>query len=44
MAFYSEKELREIGMDAAQIRAIMTVQKAQTEMGSNVEEVIEGEI
>lgn len=43
MAFYSEKELREIGMDAAQIRAIMTVQKVQTEMGSNVEEVKEGE-
>lgn len=29
MAVYSEKELKEIGMDAAQIRAIMTVQNAQ---------------
>lgn len=43
MAFYSEKELREMGMDAAQIRAIMTVQKAQAEAGPNVEEVKEGE-
>ena len=43
MAFYSEKELKEMGMDAAQVRAIMTVQKAQVEMGPNVEEIKEGE-
>lgn len=42
MSVYSEKELKEMGMDAAQIRAILSVQNAQQEMESNkkVEEEI----
>lgn len=45
MAFYTEEQLKEMGMDTAQIRAILSVQKAQQkdiEMESN-EEILEAE-
>lgn len=39
MAFYSEKELKDMGMDEAQVRAIISVQNAQ----QNVKEESNGE-